>query len=122
MILGRGKLLVYDTIANLQRSVDPSCRVRVAGDAEPLRAALAAAGARCEAVGADELRVSGVDDAGGRVLAAARRSGAVVREIVADRTSLEDIFMTAVRETGTGLDAAAAATAAASATTATGAR
>jgi ABC-2 type transport system ATP-binding protein len=100
LILARGRLLVYDSIANLQRSVDPGCEVRCDGDAARLGQALAAAGARCEVLGPGELRVAGDDEPGERVLAAARHCGVVVRAIVRSRTSLEDTFLRAVRQQG----------------------
>ena len=98
MILGRGKLLVYDTIRNLQHSVDPSCEVTVDGDPAALCQALTAVGARCTVSAPGGLSVAGTTDLGQKVLEAARHSGVVVRGIVPSRTSLEDIFLTAVQE------------------------
>ena len=99
MILGRGKLLVYDTLTELQRSVDASCRVRVEGDIEHLGAALRGRGARVDAVGREEVRVSGLDDVGSAVFELAESSRTVVREITPSRNSLEDIYLKAVRAT-----------------------
>ncbi|MEM7200518.1 MAG: ABC transporter ATP-binding protein [Planctomycetota bacterium] len=100
LILGRGRLLVYDSIANLQSTVEESCRVRVEGDAAPLAAALASQGLSSEPLSPNELKVAAAAaTAGPQLFAAAQRCGAVVREIAGSRNSLEDIFMTAVRET-----------------------
>jgi ABC-2 type transport system ATP-binding protein len=100
LILARGKVLVYDRIDRLQQPVDPSCRVRFDGDAEMLQRALVRAGCHCAPAGTDELLVSGEGDLGTLTLAAARESGAVVRQIVASHNSLEDIFLTALRDAG----------------------
>jgi len=102
LILGRGKLLVYDEIARLQQSIEPVSRVRVAGEASPLITELQAMGCDCESLAPDELSVRGDGDVGQLVFEAGQRSGIVVRAIVASRNSLEDIFMTAVRQTGAG--------------------
>jgi ABC-2 type transport system ATP-binding protein len=99
LIVGRGRLLVYDTIAELSRSVDSSCRVRFAGERETLRAALAARGCAVEESGPEELRVRGEGDLGQAIFAASRDCGVVVREISPSRNSLEDTFLEAVRAT-----------------------
>lgn len=99
LILGRGKLLVYDTLEHLQQVVDPSSRVRVGGDVEPLCRALTSRGIDCEALAPNEVRVRGGGDIGLMVFEAAREAGSVVREIAPSRNSLEDAFMRAVRET-----------------------
>jgi len=99
LILGRGKLLVYDTIDALKRNVDSSYHVRVAGAIGPLCAALEASGCQVESVSHDEARVSGDGDVGHEVLVASQACGAVIREITPSRNSLEDIFLEAVRAT-----------------------
>jgi len=100
LILGRGKLLVYDTLARLRESVDPTCRVRVDGDPDPLCAALKARGCVCWLSGKDEIQVAGVADIGELVFAAARLSNTVLREVAPSRNTLEDSFMKAMRDTG----------------------
>ncbi|MFT5049223.1 MAG: ABC-2 type transport system ATP-binding protein [Chlamydiales bacterium] len=102
LILGRGKLLVYDTIPELRRSVHPSCRVRVAGDIAPLSANLQARGYRIESAGRDAALVFGADDLGAAVFAASRETGITVREMTPSRNSLEDIYLDAVRATEAG--------------------
>lgn len=97
LILGRGKLLVYDTLENLRRTVDRSYAVRIAGESEPFARALAELGCPSKPVGADELQVLGESTlVAGAVFQAAERSGVVVRQIAPSRTSLEDIFLRAV--------------------------
>jgi len=100
LIVGRGRLLVYDRIDNLKRPVDPSCRIRIDGDPEDLQRALERDGCRVTALAGEELLVSGEGDLGTLTLAAARASGVVVRQITASHNSLEDIFLTALREAG----------------------
>jgi ABC-2 type transport system ATP-binding protein len=99
LILGRGRLLVYDTLTALRRNVDDSCRVRVDGDVAPLGAALAARGCSVEQTAPEELRVAGAVDLGNEIFAAARAHRIAVREIVPSRNSLEDAFLEAVRAT-----------------------
>jgi len=99
LILGRGRLLVYDTLANLREAVDPTYRVRVDGDPAALRRALETAGCDCHEVGREELRVSGAANLGERVFDAARQSNTVLREVAPSSNSLEDTFMKAVSET-----------------------
>ncbi len=99
LILGRGRLLVHDTVDALRRSIDASCRVRFAGPADRLASALAARGCEVVPAAADELRVVCGGDLGGIVFAAAQDSGVVVREISPSRNSLEDAFLEAVRAT-----------------------
>ncbi len=99
MILGRGRLLVYDSLAQLQRSVDSSIRIRVAGDIDPLCTALRARGCQAEESSSDEARISGEGDLDVAVFEAARQCGVVVREIIPSRNSLEDTYLEAVRAT-----------------------
>ncbi|MGE3175278.1 MAG: ABC transporter ATP-binding protein [Planctomycetota bacterium] len=105
LILGRGRLLVYDTIENLQRNVDDSCRVRVAGAADVLERELRTRQLTVERAGPEELvvrgdgRGGGGDEVGERVFAAARACGVTVRELAPSRNSLEDTFLQAVRAT-----------------------
>ncbi len=97
MILGRGKLLVYDTLENLRRAVDRSTTVRILGEPAPFAKALAELGCPTKPLGADELQVLGEPTAvSGALFQAAERSGVVVRQIAPSRTSLEDIFLQAV--------------------------
>ena len=99
LILGRGELLVYDSIEALQKSVDSSCRVRVGGSIGSLCAALEANGCQVEGVSHDEACVRGEGDLVQAVLEASEACGAVIREITPSRNSLEDIFLEAVRAT-----------------------
>ncbi|MHC5064677.1 MAG: ABC transporter ATP-binding protein [Planctomycetota bacterium] len=99
LILGRGELLVYDTIQALQQSVDASCRVRVAEGVDKLCAALSARGLQVETLNPDEARVRGEGDLGSAIFAAAESCGSELREVIPSRNSLEDIYLAAVRAT-----------------------
>jgi len=99
LILGRGRLLVYDTIARLRSDLASTCRVRVDGGGEGFAESLQSLGCSCEPLGRDEIEVSGPDGLGDLIFQAARSSDAVIREIAPSRSSLEDIFLTAVQET-----------------------
>jgi len=99
MILGQGQLLVYDSLAELQRSVDTSIRIRVAGNIDALCTALKSQGYQVKASSRDEARINGEGDLSVAVFAAARESKVVVREITPSRNSLEDTYLEAVRAT-----------------------
>ncbi len=115
LMLAGGKLLVYDELESLQQSVDRDLRVRYRGDASELMRGLESRGLRVEEAGREELRlIRGNGDAGAAsappnasqeseddlasvVFRLAHESGVVVREIAPSRTSLEDVFLEAVR-------------------------
>lgn len=107
LILGRGRLRVYDTIERLRQQVDRSSVVRVHGDVNALSDRLVALGFEVERVAPDALRVHGGhgpregvgDDVGNEVLLASAEIGAEVREIKRSKNSLEDIYLEAVRAT-----------------------
>jgi len=97
LILGRGKLLVYDDLRNLRTAVEPSLTVRLTGNAAVFAKALGELGFPAEALDDERVRAPGDAEAVSAVLfEAARRAGAVVRQIEPGRTSLEDIFLKAV--------------------------
>jgi ABC-2 type transport system ATP-binding protein len=97
LILGRGRLLVYDTIANLQKSPQPGCRVRLADDVLPLAGELKQQGFNVDHLGPDSIFVHGSGEVGQAVFTAAQVVGASVRELARARNSLEDIYLEAVR-------------------------
>jgi ABC-2 type transport system ATP-binding protein len=98
LLLGRGKLLVHDSLENLQRSVDPAHHVRFSGDGERLRRRLEADGWTVEARGEEELTLRGREEgATPAIFRAAREVEAAIRGISRSRTSLEEIFLRAVR-------------------------
>ncbi|MEX0712142.1 MAG: ABC transporter ATP-binding protein [Pirellulales bacterium] len=99
LMLGRGRLLAYDTLDNLRRPLDQSYHVRFEGQAAALVSALADEGCQAEELAPGELRVRGPSDAvSGRVFRSAARSGVAVRQLLPSRNSLEAIFLKAISE------------------------
>ena len=97
VILGRGKLLVHDTIENLRRPADASVTVGLERPEPALGEALGRLDARWEAAGEDAVRVFGEPRAAAAVaLRAAHETGALVRRIESGRNTLEEIFLDAV--------------------------
>jgi len=97
LILGRGKLLVYDDLRNLRTAVEPSLTVRLTGNAAAFAKSLGELGFPAEALDDECVRAAGDSEGISSVLfEAAKRTGAVVRQIEPGRTSLEDIFLKAV--------------------------
>ena len=98
IILGRGKLLVQDLMERLRRPTDASVLVDLEAPAPGFAAALAARGGRHEVVGPLGLRVFGeTTSAAALALAAAADAGVVLRRVERARTSLEEIFLRAVK-------------------------
>ncbi|MBI4563880.1 MAG: ABC transporter ATP-binding protein [Planctomycetes bacterium] len=98
IILGRGRLLVYDTLRRLRRSVNETYTVRYTGDRAAFMKALVDSGCAAQPAGEDEITVVREGDATpSAVFKSALISGAVVRQISPSRTSLEDIFLKALR-------------------------
>ncbi|HEV3002939.1 MAG TPA: ABC transporter ATP-binding protein [Pirellulales bacterium] len=99
LMVGSGKLLVYDTLEALRRTAQESCRVRFDGDRRAFLAALAAEGCRAEQPDADELHVQGpAGRTADLIFRSAHASQTALRQVVPFRNSLEDIFLKAVHE------------------------
>ncbi|MEQ8768837.1 MAG: ABC transporter ATP-binding protein [Planctomycetota bacterium] len=102
LILGRGRLLVYDEIATLRQSTDPSYQVRFDGDAAAFRAGLESRGCQFEVIKDRHWRVSPGDagqDVPRCILEAARDARIALRSMDASRNTLEEIFLQAVQST-----------------------
>ena len=98
VILGRGKLLVHDSIENLRRPSDESISVGLLAAEPAFQAGLGAAGLRFEVLAEDELRVFGEPVATAAVvMQVAHASGAQLRRIESGRNTLEDIFLQTVQ-------------------------
>lgn len=101
VILGKGKLLVQDTIEHLRRPAVGSVRVVIEGETAAFGRVLDACGLSWEEVAPGELRVLGESDAvADGAFRAARESGALVRRIESGRNSLEEFFLRAVEGKG----------------------
>lgn len=110
LILGRGRLLVHDSLASLQRTREGTVEVHFDGDAAALQGALERSG---HVVMDDDapgvLRVRAADEAGAAplgdaVFRAAVESGAAIRQIVRSQNSLERIFLQAVQASESGTE------------------
>ena len=97
VILGHGKVLVYDELETLCRSVDNAYHVRIDGDRQDFATALERRGFEAELPGEDELTIRGHGDVSAAVFELARERGQAVRQVTPSRNSLEDIFLKAVR-------------------------
>ena len=98
VILGKGKLLVHDTIESLRRPADESVRVWLEQPEPAFGEALERRGVRWEALQPEELRVYGDPEAAAAwVLEAAHETNALVRRIESGRNTMEEIFLEAVK-------------------------
>jgi ABC-2 type transport system ATP-binding protein len=95
VILARGKCLVADELKTLRKSIDSGAVVSYGGEKAAFEKALRGRGFSVAELGGDELKVSG--GASEAVFGAAREVGGVIRRLTPSRTSLEDIFLEAVR-------------------------
>ena len=103
LILGKGRLIVYDEIENLRRSVDNSYTVRFGiadrtDRGDHLMRALEDRGLSVEVVEAGEIRVTGAPRVPDLVFEAASEVGVSVRQVAASLNSLEDIYLKAVED------------------------
>ncbi len=99
VIVGHGKLLVQDTIANLRRPADETVKVGLEQPDPAFGAALTEAGLRWEEPQPGEIRVFGDSDTiAAAAMDAARKTGALLRRIESGRNSLEEIFLKAVEK------------------------
>jgi ABC-2 type transport system ATP-binding protein len=90
VVLGRGRLLADATTADFTAGQEVAVEV-AAADGESFRLLAAALGGHGERVGADRLRVRGLDAAA--VGRRAQRAGAVLRELRADAPGLEEAYV-----------------------------
>jgi ABC-2 type transport system ATP-binding protein len=103
LMVGRGKLLVYDTLDALRRTAQESCRVRFEGDRRAFLAALASEGCRTDQPDADELHVQGpAGKTADLIFRTAHATRTALRQVVPFRNSLEDIFLKALDEAPAG--------------------
>jgi ABC-2 type transport system ATP-binding protein len=97
-VLHRGRVQAQGTIEEMTRTAGGSVRIETLGDAEALAAALAADGLAPVREPSGALRSEGQSDDVGLIFAAAARVGAALRAVTPLRTSLEAVFMSAMRE------------------------
>lgn len=102
VVLHQGVVVKQGSVAELTQADTLRLRVWVAGDPSAFREKLQTAGITSEARSDEELLLTlpeGTEDADG-VFAKAADCGAVLTRVEAVRSTLEDVFLTAVGETG----------------------
>jgi ABC-2 type transport system ATP-binding protein len=97
IILAKGRLLKYERLETLQRTVDPWFAIRVGERAAELASELERRGLQVERRADDELRVAGNGDLAPAILRAVRERGLSLREMTPARNSLQEIFLRALR-------------------------
>jgi ABC-2 type transport system ATP-binding protein len=99
LILSSGRVLLTDTLANLNRTRFPSVSFRVYGDHQPIQQYLEMRGYRVNFTFDRQVVVEGEsDDIVGQVWRAAEQSGTRIQTLVPAKNSLEEIFLSTVRE------------------------
>ena len=101
LIIGRGRLLVHDDIATLQKSANPSLRLTIDGEEEAFLRDLEASGLSGELEGQEIVLAGDEQDLSRQVMRLASERGVAIRRLSPSRNSLEETFLKAVRETGT---------------------
>ena len=95
VILARGKCVVSGSLEELRKSVDTGAVVRFGGEREAFRTSLQARGFEVSDLSAEELKLSsGAPEA---VFQAAIEAKIVVRQLAPSRTSLEEVFLRAIK-------------------------
>jgi ABC-2 type transport system ATP-binding protein len=99
VILAGGSVRVSDTLEELCRVPNPSMTVTLSGDRNAYQECLTAKGVKSEVISLRQLRVFGqADELNEPLWSAATESGCLVRGLSPSRNSLEQIFLSAVRE------------------------
>lgn len=97
LIVGRGKLLVYDQLDNLRSDRENSYHVCFEGDGQNFQSSLSGRGIVIDSVDGEGIRLHGEKgDVTTRVFEAASDCNVAVRQVTPARSSLEEIFLTAV--------------------------
>lgn len=97
VILGRGRILLSGSLADLRKPARPHYEVTLQGNADRLQALLADQGIAVERVDDASLRATSTDleSLPARIFSAARAADAVLRRMEPARTSLEEVFLEA---------------------------
>jgi ABC-2 type transport system ATP-binding protein len=100
MILSGGRVVLTDSLENLNRTDSPSVSFRVLGDHQPIQQHLQAAGYRVNFTFERQLVVEGRGaEVFQEIWLAAEKTGSRIQSLVPAKNSLEEIFLTTVRET-----------------------
>lgn len=99
VILASGRVRVAERLERLSVPTAPSLRVKVLGDAGAFMSHLGRAGLKVRSGAHGAITVEGVhEELSEKIWQQARQAGVGVRSIEPSRNSLEEIFLTAVRE------------------------
>jgi ABC-2 type transport system ATP-binding protein len=99
LILSAGRVLLTDSLANLNRTTSPSVSFRVLGDHLPIQKYLEAAGCLVNFTFERQVVVeSDREDLVRQLWFAAEATGSKIQSVVPARNSLEEIFLSTVRE------------------------
>lgn len=98
-IVAAGKIKLSAPLTDLLKSPSPEVTVDVVSDVETYRNALQAAGLRSEATGKNQLRIAGEStDIAKQLWQIAGECGVAVQNLMPSQSSLEEVFLNAVRE------------------------
>jgi ABC-2 type transport system ATP-binding protein len=99
LILSQGKVLLSDTLANLNRTTSPTVSIRVLGDHEPIMQWLNQHGLNSRWSVEGRVIVASDDaDLTGKIWRAAWETQTTLQSLTPSRNSLEEIFLVTVRE------------------------
>ena len=99
LILSSGKVLLSDSLANLNRTTSPTISFRVAGDHEPILQNLRANGLTVSFSFDRRVIVEGAGEClSDQVWRAAYETGTTIQSLTPAKNSLEEIFLTTIRE------------------------
>jgi ABC-2 type transport system ATP-binding protein len=99
IILAKGRVRVVDRLDALSRPASPACHLRVVGPVERLADRLGREGVAVLAAVGGQLTISTVGEAAPpEIWHWAREAGVTISSLVPARTSLEEIFLEAIRE------------------------
>lgn len=99
VILAEGSVRLVESLATLNEPVSPVIRIQIAGDVAAFVQQVHAAGYKCETKDSDLVLLNDRHgDGASRVFEWARLAAVGVRSVAPIRTSLEDIFLGAVKE------------------------
>ena len=99
LILSSGKVVLSDSLANLNRTTSPTISFRVAGDHDPILQKLRAGGLTVSFSFDRRVIVEGAGESlSDQVWRAAHETGTTIQSLTPAKNSLEEIFLTTIRE------------------------
>ncbi|MEL7498607.1 MAG: ABC transporter ATP-binding protein [Planctomycetota bacterium] len=100
VIIADGRVRLQDSMSNLSKTSAPSVNVRLLGDSDPFLQRLTASDLRYAAAESGGWDITGVhDDLTSVIWQCAEQSGTRIQSLTPAKNSLEEIFLSTVRET-----------------------